>query len=216
MAKKLSRYIPVADAVAALFHPHAEVIIHDIGDDAIFYIANPYSGRKVGDSSNLKVNEQDFNIDERVIGPYEKTGAKGQRIRSITAVLRGDKGTPNGIMCINLDFSILESATSVLERFLHPPDVDPRPEILFRNEWRELILLEIRSYLKKREQTLENLDVKGRKALLECLDEKGLFYARKSVEQVAVHLGMSRATIYKDLNEIRNKKKKTSDFVAGL
>jgi predicted transcriptional regulator YheO len=93
--------------------------------------------------------------------------------------------------------------------------VAPRPEILFRNEWRELILLEIRSYLKEQKQTLENLDVQGRKALLERLDEKGLFYARKSVEQVAVHLGMSRATIYKDLNEIR-KKKKTSDIVAGL
>jgi len=170
----------------------------------------------VGDPSNLKADAQDFNLNENVIGPYEKTGAKGQRIRSITAVLRDDKGNPIGIICINLDFSMLESAVSVLDRFLCPPNVDPRPEILFRNEWRELILLEIRSYLKKQEQTLENMDVKERKALLERLDEKGLFYARKSVEQVAIHLGMSRATIYKDLNKIRQKKKKTSDIVTGL
>jgi len=215
MAKKLSRYIPVADAIVALFNPHAEVVIHDIGDDSIYYIVNPYSGREVGDPSNLETDALDFNLDERVIGPYEKTGAKGQHIRSVTAVLRDDKGTPSGIMCINLDFSILESAMSVLDRFLCPPDIDSRPEILFRNEWRELILLEIRSYLKEQKQTLENLDVKGRKALLEHLDEKGLFYARKSVEQVAVHLRMSRATIYKDLKEIR-KKKKTSDIVTGL
>ncbi len=141
-----------------------------------------------------------------MIGPYEKTGVKGQRIRSITAVLRDDEGTPSGIICINLDFSILESAMSIIERFLHPLHVDPPPEILFRNEWRELILLEIRLFLKKQEQTLENLDVHGRKALLERLDEKGLFYARKSVEQVAAHLGLSRATIYKDLNKIRQKK----------
>ncbi len=215
MATKLSRYISIADAIATLLRPHAEVVIHDIGGDAIFYITNPYSGREVGDPSNLKVNAQSFNLDEDVIGPYEKTGTNGQRIRSITAVLRDDRGNPSGIICINLDFSILESAMSTLEGFLHPPDVAPRPEILFRNEWRELILLEIRSYLKEQKQTLENLDVQGRKALLERLDEKGLFYARKSVEQVAVHLGMSRATIYKDLNEIR-KKKKTSDIVAGL
>ena len=216
MAKKLSQYIPFADAVATLFHPHAEVVIHDIGDDAIFYITNPYSGREAGDPSNVKVDAQVFNLDEDVIGPYEKIGAKGQRIRSITAVLRDGKGNPSGILCINLDFSILESAMSILEGFLHPPDVDPRPEILFRNEWRELILLEIRSYLKEQEQTLENLDVRGRKALLERLDEKALFYARKSVEQVAVHLGMSRATIYKDLNEIRKRKKKMSGIVTGL
>lgn len=215
MAKKLSRYIPVADAIVTLFHPHAEVVIHDIGDDTISYINNPYSDREVGDPSNLKIDAQDLNREEEVIGPYEKTGAKGQRIRSITAVLRDDNGNPDGIMCINLDFSILESAMSVLDGFLCPPDMDPRPEILFRNEWRELILLEIRSYLKAQEQTLENLDVKGRKALLKHLDEKGLFYARKSVEQVAGHLGMSRATIYKDLKEIRKKKKKMPDIVTG-
>ncbi|NOQ18860.1 MAG: hypothetical protein GQ571_02700, partial [Desulfobacterales bacterium] len=100
MAKKLSRYISIADAIATLLHPHAEVVIHDIGGDAIFYITNPYSGREVGDPSNLKVNAHDFNLDEDVIGPYEKTGTNGQRIRSITAVLRDDRGNPSGIICI--------------------------------------------------------------------------------------------------------------------
>ena len=130
MAKKLSIYIPIADAIATLFHPHAEVVIHDIEEDTIFYIANPYSGRKVGDPSNLKVATNDFNLDEDVIGPYEKTGAKAQRIRSITAVLRNGNGNPRGILCINLDFSVLESALSVLKGFLHPPNVEDRPEIL--------------------------------------------------------------------------------------
>jgi len=32
-------------------------------------------------------------------------------------------------------------------------------------------------------KALGNMDVKGRKALVERLDEKGLFYARKSVER---------------------------------
>jgi D-arginine utilization repressor len=97
-----------------------------------------------------------------------------------------------------------------------PPNVEARPEILFRDEWRELIVLEIRAYLREKEQTLENLSVYERKALLEHLDEKGLFYARKSVEQVAVNLGKSRATIYKDLKEIRRRAKKNSNVVFEL
>jgi len=216
MASELSQYISIADALAKLFHPHAEVVIHDIEDDAIFYIANSYSGREKGDSSNLKINAQDFNLDEDVIGPYEKFGSKGQRIRSITSVLKDNKGNPSGLMCINLDFSILESSLLVVKEFFHPANVVSRPEILFRNEWLEVIQLAIRSYLKEQAQTLESLDVQGRKALLAHLDEKGLFYARKSAEQVAVHLGISRATIYKDLGEIRKKKKETSNILAGL
>lgn len=216
MTKTLSRYVSVADALGKLFHPHAEIVIHDIEDDTIFYIVNPYSGREVGDSSNLKASAQEFNLEEDVIGPYEKFDPKGQRIRSITSVLRDNEGKPNGLMCINLDFSILESSLSVLKEFFNPTNVEPRPESLFRNEWRELILLAIRSYLKEQGKTLGGLDVQGRKTLLAHLDGKGLFYAKKSVEQVAVYLGISRATIYKDLNEIRNKKRKTSDIFVGL
>ena len=216
MASKLSPYISIADALDKLFHPHAEVVIIDIEDDTIFYIANPYSSREVGDPSNLKANALDFNLEEDVIGPYEKFGPKGQRIRSITSVLKDDKGNPNGLMCINLDFSFLESSLSVLKDFFHPADVEPRPESLFRSEWRELILLAIRSYLMEQKKTLKELDVPGRKALLAHLDEKGLFYAKKSVEQVAIYLGISRATIYKDLNAIRKKKKKTFDILVGI
>ncbi|WP_299980197.1 PAS domain-containing protein [Desulfobacula sp.] len=215
MTCNLSQYISIADALAELFRPHAEIVIHDIEDDTIFYIANPYSGRQLGDSSNLKIGAQNFDLEEDVIGPYEKVGTKGQSVRSITSVLKDDKGNPRGLMCINLDFSILESSLSVVRRFFNPMNEEPRPEILFRNEWLEVTLSAIRSYLKEQGQTKENLDVQGRKALLLHLDKKGLFYARKSAEQVAAYLGISRATIYKGLSEIR-KKKKTSDILVGL
>lgn len=216
MAGILSQYIYIADAIAKLFHPHVEVIIHDIDNHAIFYIANNNSGRKVGDLSNLKVDAQYFSSGEDVIGPYEKSGAKGQHVRSITSVLKDDGGNPKGLMCINLDFSVLESSLSMINEFFHPADMEPNPEILFRNEWWETILLAIRSYLKAGELTLETLDSHGRKELLDHLDEKGLFYARKSAERVAVHLGVSRATIYKDLGEIRKKKKRTSQIISKL
>ena len=119
-------------------------------------------------------------------------------------------------MCINLDFSVLESSLSMINEFFHPDGMEPNPEILFRNEWWEMILLAIRSYLKAGELTLETLDVHGRKELLDHLDEKGLFYARKSAERVAVHLGVSRATIYKDLGEIRKKKKRMPQIISKL
>jgi len=209
MENSLSKYKPIADAVAMLLHPYAEVVIHDIIKDVIVHIANPYSKRKVGDSSFLGLagDQPDFGLEDNVLGPYEKAGENGQRIRSITAVLRNDEALPVGILCINLDFSNLEtafeSALETLKGLIRPAQVEARPEIIFREEWRELIKVEIRAFRLEKGLTQESMNAKERRELMRKLDQKRLFYARKSVEQVASYLMISRATAYKDLNEIR-------------
>ena len=45
----LPRYAPVAEAIARLFHPYAEVAVHDLASDRIVALWNPFSGRKPGD-----------------------------------------------------------------------------------------------------------------------------------------------------------------------
>ena len=203
MAYLLSQFKPIANAIARLFHPFAEVVLHNITTDTIEHIVNPFSGRTVGDSSLLGLDHKDPGLQKDVLGPYEKADNKGRPIRSITAVLRSEEGDPIGIMCINLDFSVLESALETLEKFFRSSDTDAIPEALFRKDWRDLIKLEIRSYLVETDKTLDLLDINGRMALLKRLDDKGLFYARNSVEQVAGALGISRATVYKYLKAIR-------------
>ena len=203
MAHRLSQFRPVADAIVKLFHPYAEVVLHDIIDDTIAYVANPFSGRAVGDVSYLGLDPKEPSLKKDVLGPYEKADYKGQPIRSITAVLRNADGNPIGILCINLDFLVLESALEILDKFVRSPDIDAVPETLFQKDWRDLIKLEIRSYLLETDKTLNMLNIKGRMTLLKRLDEKGLFYARKSVQQVAHALGISRATVYKNLKELR-------------
>jgi predicted transcriptional regulator YheO len=209
MKDTLSKYIPVADAIAMLLQPYAEVVIHDVIKDVIVHIANPFSKRRVGDSSYLGLggDQFDFEFETNVLGPYEKEGEDGQRIRSITAVLRDDEAQPIGILCINLDFSpvetAFESAFEVLNQLIRPGQVEARPEIIFREEWRELIKLEIRAFRLEKGLTQDSMNAQDRRDLMRRLDEKRLFYARKSVEQVASYLMISRATAYKDLNEIR-------------
>jgi predicted transcriptional regulator YheO len=209
MENTLSNFKPIADAIAKLLHPYAEVVIHDIKKDVIVHIANPCSNRRVGDSSYLSLvgKEPDFGIEENVLGPYEKEGQDFQRIRSITAVLRNNETHPIGILCINLDFSpietVFESAIDVLKGLIRPADIEARPEVIFRDEWRELIKVEIRAFRREKGLTQDSINAKERKELMRRLDQKQLFYTRKSVEQVARILKISRATAYKDLNEIR-------------
>jgi len=189
------------------------VVIHSIKDDAIAYIANSYSGRRVGDASLLGLKKNDlegFHKERDIVGPYENAGNNGQRIRSMSAVLKNSRKKAIGIMCINLDFSAMEAGLDVLEAFLRPANIDAPPQALFRNDWRESIKLEIRAYLLAHNKRMDALDAKSRKNIIRLLDEKGLFYARKSIEQLAALLCVSRATAYKDLNLIRKEKKNTA------
>lgn len=203
----LQRYKSLADSVVKLFYPTVEVVIHEIKTDAVFYIANPTSDRKIGDISLLGMNSYELDEQDNIIGPYEKAGEKGQRVRSITSILRNDGGDAIGLLCINLDYSAYEPALDLLENLIRPPQTEKHPEFLFQNDWRDQIKLEVRSFILTNNLYLNSLAPSDRKNLIAHLDKKGLFYAKKSIEQLAAVLGISRATAYKDLNIIRNSKK---------
>ena len=205
----LSSFTSIAAAVAKLFHPSVEVVIHDIGTDTVFYIENSTSGRKVGDTSLLGIDSKDLHDRDTVIGPYEKAGEKGQRVRSITSVLRDDRGDAIGLLCINLDYSSYEPALDLLESLIRPVQTGKHPEFLFQNDWRDLLKIEVRSFITQKNLILGKLQSADRKSLISHLDEKRLFYAKKSVEQLATILGVSRATAYKDLRSVRKKNSQT-------
>ncbi len=206
MKDSFSRYIPIADAIALLFQPYAEVVIHDIASDTVAYIANPYSGRKIGDASllgPLDESSEGFPYGIAIEGPYENAGNKGQRIRSISMALEDDKGATIGIMCANADFSAMEASLDVLENFLRPMNLDAPPKVLFQNDWKDNIKLEIRTFLTENKISFDKINSTHRKSLVERLEGKKLFYARKSIEQLADILSVSRATVYNDLRLIR-------------
>ena len=50
----LASQAPVMTAVVALFHPHVEVVAHDVRRDRVVAVWNPLSGRKIGDPSLLE------------------------------------------------------------------------------------------------------------------------------------------------------------------
>lgn len=199
----LARYKPVADAITQLLQPCAEAVIHEIANDAVYYIANPFSSRKLGDTSGLGLSPRDLDKSEAVLGPYEKAGEKGQRIRSVTSVLQDSHGTAIGLLCINLDYSAYEPALALLEGLIRPGKIQGHPEILFQNDWRDQIKLEIRSFLLARNLSLDNLAAETRREMMAHLDAKKLFYAKKSIEQIAAILNVSRATAYNDLQAVR-------------
>jgi predicted transcriptional regulator YheO len=74
------------------------VIIHDARTRSILHV----SGRLDG------INK---------IAHYENPNRGGEQIRSITSVLKNDKGEPEALLCINVNFSALDTAVAVLTHF---------------------------------------------------------------------------------------------------
>jgi predicted transcriptional regulator YheO len=194
----LAAYSPIAEAIARLFHPHAEVAVHELASDRIIALWNPFSKRKVGDPALL--SELPGNIgDLGIYGPYAKVLPDGRNLTSVSAVLKDAKGIPRGLMCVNFDRSPLEGAAEMLLRFAAP--VTPRPPELFNRDWREEIALVIDEACRVRHLRRDQLTRADRLALVRLLNDKGLFSTRQAATHAALALHVSRATIYSLLKE---------------
>ncbi len=192
--------VPVCAAVAALLHPHGEVVLHDLASDTIVGIWNPVSGRAIGDPSLLEELPERWDA-VPVQGPYAKVLADGRPVSAVSAVVADADGVARGLLCVNLDRSPLEGAAELLRAFAAP--VAPRPPELFRRDWRERIALVVDSECRERGVARERLGRDGRREVVAALDGQGLFATRGAAEHAGRALGVSRATVYALLKEIR-------------
>ncbi|MCF3640893.1 PAS domain-containing protein [Rhizobium sp. TRM95111] len=206
VAPMLRLHEPAAAAISALLYPHAEVVLHDLASGCISAIWNAFSGRRPGMDSLVEAEFPPSGTDEKVLGPYEKTGTDGRRLKSVTAVLRDDAGTAVGLLCINMDVSRIDDAVKLLAAFAGTPG--PRPASLFEGDWREAINNALHAWLKGQGLALSALKRKERVAMVGELDRAGLFRTRNAVEHLAGLIGSSRASIYNYLAEARGEAKK--------
>lgn len=200
--KKIQNYKVIADSIATLLFPHAEVIVHDVHRQAIVHISNNISKRKLGDDSALEKELGDFQNSD-CIGPYEKINWDGQKIRSITSVLHDEDGEAEYLLCINLNFSVLEQAHQALDAFFQVSRLIPQPDALFKDDWQERINTFLHKWLKEHNLSLRTIQTKEKRALVEALYAEGAFDGRSGADYVANVLSMGRATVYKYLKGLR-------------
>jgi predicted transcriptional regulator YheO len=188
----LELYFPVAQAIHILLHPHGEVVVHNLKTGKIAAIYNNFSKRKVGDESLIE-ELADYTKLPDVFPPYTKTNWDGRQLKSATATLRDKKGTPIGLLCINLDVSRWEDFRLLLTQWLSNQN---QPEVLFKDDWREKINLYVSDYLKKEGTVLKALSKEKKQELIKALHREGAFRAKNAATYVADVLDLSRATIY--------------------
>lgn len=196
---ELDRYKPIAEAISLLFFPHVEVVIHDLRTKTVFAIYNNLSKRSVGDESLLdEVNEE--TLKQAVLPPYLKTNWDGRKMKSVTAIIRGQGDIPPiGLLCMNLDISKWEEMHQFILDMIKP--VTQKPDFLFKNDWRERINMYVSTYLKQHALRLETLNKSEKRELIFALYREGAFSTKNAASYIAEVLNISRATVYNYLKE---------------
>lgn len=196
-------YFPICEAIVTLFHPHVEVVVHDLRTSRIVRIWNCWSDRRAGDLSNLDHPERQFTSDQAVLGPYEKALPSQGRSKSITAGLRDDDGELIGLLCINLDVSLIDRATAMLTSF--SSTAMHRPEPIYRTDVQQHLNYIVRDFSMQVNKPVSSLSREERMELVSNVDRAGLFQARKSVDHLAKAMGISRASVYNLLNDLNRR-----------
>lgn len=204
MKKSLFEVLPFAEAFSRLLHPFAEVVVHDLDKDRIEAIYNPLSRREVGDDSYL--DRIDFDETETIIGPYHKTNWDGRPMKSISIVIRSQKGCADGFLCINVDVSMFESANRLLQSFLqNNVEVSEKTERLFRDDLYEKMNLYVQNYCREHQVSIDSLSRKEKQEIIHLLSIDGAFNGKNAAIYVGRVLGISRATVYNYLKKQESK-----------
>jgi predicted transcriptional regulator YheO len=189
--------VPAVEAIVALLHPHLEAVVHDVPRDEVLAIWNPLSGRRPGDPSLLEADLLAGLADGTVLGPYEKVDVHGRHWTSVSVPLAAGRA----VLCLNFDRSVLETAVAALTGFAAA--VRPRPAALFERDWREEVNVLVDDWCRAGQVSRRRLTTGHRRELVALLDSKGVFDVRHAASHVATALGVSRATVYSMLKDLR-------------
>ncbi len=191
----------LAEGIVAVVGPCCEVVIHDFSDieHSVVAIAGKVSGRQPG----APVPDMDFvshRLDKDTPDQLNyRIEINSRRLQSSTVWIRDKDGTPVGAVCINVDFSRLLEARTLVGEFasaaMQQPDLVVH-DTLAKNP-QELMQLAVDSFLRKNRISAPGFLTQDEKErLVKMIEQRGLFQLRGAVQHLAKILNLSRASIY--------------------
>jgi predicted transcriptional regulator YheO len=194
----LDQLMQVAEGLGATFAPFCEVAVHDLLDPkhAILAIHNNLSGRDVGSPATelglMRILDPDY---AQVVANYPNRFADGRQAKSTSIGIKDEDGQYIAALCMNVDLSLFHSLQSAMGQFV-AMDANAVPRESLDPAGADAIRARIDQIAARLATTPRALRADDRRALLKELKEAGLLDVRKSMETVAAHLGISRASAY--------------------
>ncbi|EIW9476233.1 MULTISPECIES: transcriptional regulator [Klebsiella] len=197
MSPLLAQLDLIAQGLSETFAPFCEVVVHDLThpQQAILSIHNNLSGREVGQPATemglARIASAEF---PAVVANYANQFADGRAVKSTSIGIKGDNGEYVAALCLNVDMTLFRGMQSALARFTATESatvvehLEPGGAAAIRQR--------IDAFAAERATTARALSATDRKTVIQQLRKEGLLDLRKSMEMVAQHLGISRATAY--------------------
>lgn len=198
----LSQFEPFIKAIVELFHPFMEAAVHDLKEGKIIALYHNISQRKIGDSSplhELKVKIQDF---PDFFAPYYKRNWDGRELKCTSITIRNEKKIPIGLVCFNVDTSVMQDIHQLLSLFLKTKEEAENPIEAFGGNCEEQASSLIEDFLIENKLSLAHLNRTQKKQLVQHLYQKGLFNYKNAAVYLSNYLRVSRASVYNYINEI--------------
>jgi D-arginine utilization repressor len=190
------QYEPLLQAIVELFQPFVEAAVHDLERGKVVALYHNISQRKVGDPSPLKELKVDIKDFPDYFSPYYKDNWDGRSLKCVSITMRGKKGDPVGLICINADVSVLGDCHKLLSSFLKIRDNAENPIEIFGSACEDQAESVIKHYLDEKRLSLTHLSRDQKKELVQLLYQKGIFNFKNAAPFIAQKLNTSRATVY--------------------
>lgn len=198
--------IPVISGLAAALGPNYEVVLHDFRhpDSSIVAISGSVTSRHVGGAMSeigLELLARGDDAHDKL--NYITRTADGKTIKSSTIVLRDTAGHVVGALCINIDITQLRLAVSSLAALIGD-EPKPSPVTVFSDDIDDVIATVLAQEEVRLGHALRHDTRTGRLQIIKALDDRGVLNLPKAAIRIAQRLDVSRATVYADLNTVRN------------
>ena len=207
---RLQILLPLLRGLAEMFGPSCEVVLHDIAQipHSIVAIENgAVTGRTVGDVPTDLMLRSLRHADEGQDVRLYLTSRDGKILKSLAVTLRDENGAAFAVLGLNADISGLVQAQRILTAMTAVGRLDGTPaetEEIFSGDIREVVAGMITKILNEMGKTPAAMCREEKMEVVTRLEERGAFLVKRSAEQVAEALDLSRYTIFSYLKEIRH------------
>ena len=208
---RLRAFVPVVRGLAELFGQDCEVVLHDVArlPHSIVAIENgAVTGRAVGDPPTDRMLRNLRNADETDDVRLYLTSRDGKILKSLAVTLRDEDGRPLGLLGLNVDISAIIQAQRALANLTAVGrlggEAVPVAAEIFAGDIRDVVAGMVTTILGEMGKTPAAMSREEKMEVVKRLEERGTFLVKRSAEQVAEALDLSRYTIFSYLKEIRH------------
>jgi predicted transcriptional regulator YheO len=199
----------IARAIVATVGSQCEVVVHDLRapEQSVVALSGNLTGRTVGapapDPDMLPGNLGVFQDD--ILREHTRTSA-GKQLVSSTVWVRNEKSEIVGAICINMDFSDLRRARDLLNQVLTEQGSETTMKTSFETfatSPEEFVAIALRGAVQKIGKPIHHLNRQDKIEIIRELELAGVFRFQHTIDIVMQELGVSRASIYAYLKDIR-------------